>query len=123
MEYGEFGLGGGGERAVGHHEAGDAVRGQVVDEVLDPGVVGVVHRRHTVLPARIVGEPLAAPIAHVEGGVGQDVVGLEVLVQVIVEGVGVVGAEVGVDATDGQVHFGQPPGGGIGLLAVDGDVA
>ena len=40
---------------------------------------------------------------------------------VVVEGVAV--AEVGVDAADGQVHLGQPPGGVVGLLAVDGDVA
>ncbi|MEA3220284.1 MAG: hypothetical protein OZX49_01390 [Immundisolibacter sp.] len=28
-----------------------------------------------------------------------------------------------VDAADGEVHLGQPPGGVVGLLAVDGDVA
>ena len=43
--------------------------------------------------------------------------------QVVVEGVGVLGAEVGLDAADGEVHHGQPPGGGVGLLAVDADVA
>lgn len=32
-------------------------------------------------------------------------------------------AEVGLDRVDGQVHMGQPPGGGVGFLAVDGDVA
>ena len=55
----------------------------------------------------------------VEGWIGQDVVGLEVRVQVAVEAVGVFRAEVAVDAADGQVHLGQPPGGGVGLLAVD----
>ena len=28
-----------------------------------------------------------------------------------------------VDAADGEVHLGQAPRGGVGLLAVDGDVA
>ena len=66
---------------------------------------------------------VAAPVAVVEGRVGQDVVGLEVRVQVAVEAVGVLLAEVGVDAADGEVHLRQPPGGVVGFLAVDADVA
>ena len=51
--------GAGGERAVGHDEAGDSAavpvrRGQMVDEVLDPGVVGVAEGRRAVAPAHIV---------------------------------------------------------------------
>ena len=115
--------GGGGHGAVGHDEAGDAVGPQVVDEVLDPGVVGVVRRRHAVFPAHVLFEALAAPIGHVEGRIGEDGVGLQILVQIVVEAVGLVGAEVGVDAADGEVHPGQLPGGGGGLLAIDGDIA
>jgi hypothetical protein len=33
------------------------------------------------------------------------------------------GAEVGVDAADGEVHLGEAPGGVVRLLAVDGDIA
>ena len=65
-------------------------------------------------------QQLAAPVAVVEGRVGQDVVGLQVGVQVAVEAVGVLRAQVAVDAADGQVHLGQPPGGVVRLLAVDG---
>ena len=68
-------------------------------------------------------QQLAAPVAVVERRIGQDVVGLEVRVQVAVEAVGVLRPEVAVDAADGQVHLGQPPGGVVGLLAVDADVA
>ena len=39
----------GGHRAVGQHEAGDAVGREVVDEVLHPGEVGVARGRHAVL--------------------------------------------------------------------------
>lgn len=39
------------------------------------------------------------------------------------ERVGGLGAEVGFDRVNGQVHVGQAPGGGVGFLAVDGDVA
>src|SRR5207247_8850438 len=53
----------------------------------------------------------------------QDEVGLEVSVQVVMESVGVVGAEVGLDTADRQVHLGQAPGCGVGLLAEDRDVA
>ena len=44
-----------GHRAVREHEAGDAPRGEVVDEVLHPREVGVARRRHAVLPALVVG--------------------------------------------------------------------
>ena len=40
---------------------------------------------------------------------------------VVVEGVAV--ADLRVDAADGEVHLGQPPGGVVRLLPVDGDVA
>ena len=43
--------------------------------------------------------------------------------QVAAEGVGVLGAEVGFDSTQGQVHHGQAAGGGVALLAVDADIA
>jgi hypothetical protein len=39
------------------------------------------------------------------------------------EGVCRFAPEVEVDATNGEVHGGQPPGGGVGLLAEDGDIA
>ena len=48
---------------------------------------------------------------------------LQVLQFVLVEAALVVPADVGVDAAHGEVHLGQPPGGVVALLAVDGDVA
>jgi hypothetical protein len=40
-------------RTVGEDEAGDAGGCQVVDEVLDPGVVGIPGRRHAAGPQRL----------------------------------------------------------------------
>ena len=77
-----------GHRAVGQDEPRRAGGREVMDEVLDPGVVGVADRGHAVLPAGIVPKPVAAPIGHIEGRIGQDEVGLQVLVQVAVEAVG-----------------------------------
>ena len=57
--------------------------------MLHPGEVGVAGRRRAVLPAPVVPEQLAAPVAVVERRIGQDVVGLQVGVQVAVEAVGV----------------------------------
>ncbi len=96
-------------RAVGEHEAGEPGGRQVVDEVLHPGEVGVARGRRAVDPALVVLQQLAAPVAVVEGRVGQHVVGLEVGVPVVVEGVAV--GDLRVDAADGEVHLGQPPGG------------
>ena len=66
-------------------------------------------------------QQIAAPVADVEGRIGQDVVGLEVGEAVVVEAVAV--GDLAVDAADGEVHARQPPGGVVRLLAVDADVA
>ena len=69
----------------------------------------------------VVPQPLAAPVGDVEGRVGEDVVGPQVGVAVVVETVAVL--DLGLDAPDREVHLGHPPGGVVGLLAIDGDVA
>src|SRR5436309_11853328 len=93
------------------------------DEVLNPGVVRVAHGRHTVLPANVLAEELTVPVAVVEVRIGEDVVGSEVPVEVVGERVGMMEAEVCLDATEGQIHVAETPRGGVGLLAVDRDVA
>ncbi len=110
----------GGHGAVRKHEPGHSLGGQVVDHVLHPGEVGVAGRRHPVLPALVVAQAVAAPVGDVERRVGEDEIGLEVGVAVIVEGVAV--CDLTLDAADGQVHAGQAPGGVVGLLAEDRDV-
>jgi hypothetical protein len=47
----------------------------------------------------------------------------KILVHVIAEGIGMVRAEIGLNAAQGKVHLGQLPGGGVGFLAVNGKVA
>ena len=108
-------------RAVGEHEAGHAPRRQVMDDVLHPGEVGVALGRRTVAPALVVGEPLAAPVGDVEGWVGQDEIGPEVGVAVVVEAVAV--GDLALDAADGEVHLRDPPGRVVRLLSPDRDVA
>ena len=125
----DFALAGGvgSQRAVGQHEAGRAVGGEVVEEMEDPGIVGVaaVHgvggavlalalaaRRQGELgvagglveapPAHVVLDLGVAPVLHVEGRIGEDEVGLEVLEFVVEEGVAPL--DVGVNTSDGQVH-------------------
>ena len=57
--------------AIGKDEAGHALRGKVVDEVLDPGEVGVALRRDAELPAHVV--VLAVPVAVVERRVSDNI--------------------------------------------------
>ena len=76
---------------------------------------------NAVLPPLVVTKPLAAPVGDVEGRVGQDVVSPQVGVLIVVEAVTV--GDLALDAPDGQVHLGETPGGVVGLLAVDGEVA
>src|SRR5690606_31198549 len=117
--------------AVGQHHARDAVGGEVVVDVLQPGVVGVAHGRHAELPARVLAQALAAPVGDVERRVGEDEVGLHGSAVastlgrelVLVETALVVPEDPGVDAAHRQVHLAQAPAGVVALLPVDGDVA
>ena len=92
-----------------------------MDEVLHPGEVGVAARGQAELPARVV--VFAEPVGVVEGRVGEDEVYSQVGMEIAPEGVGLLFAEVGFDAADGEVHHGEAAGGGVVLLAVDADVA
>ena len=65
----------------------------------------------------IVTELLAAPIAVVKGRIGEDVVGLQIGMPIIVEGIAM--RDLCVDATDCEVHFREPPRCVIRLLPVD----
>ena len=112
-----------GHRAVGHDETSHACGREVMEEMLYPRVVGVVHGRHPVFPAHVLPQVFVAPIAHVEWRVGENEIGLEVGMQVAAEAVGVAWAEVGVNAANGEVHPRQFPGGEVGFLPVNGDVA
>ena len=126
-----------GHGAIGQHKAGGAVRGQVIEEVLNPCIIGVaaVHGDdravlllaltafggRAILPADVVGHLRMAPVLHVERGIGKDEVGAEILLLVVEEAVAPL--DVCIDAPDGQVHERQPPGGVVGLLAEDRDLA
>jgi hypothetical protein len=96
---------------------------EVVEHVLQPGVVGVALGRVAVNPAGVALQAAVPPVADVERRVGEDEVGPQVRVLVAGEGVGGLFAQVEVDAADGEVHRRQPPGGGVGFLPVDGHVA
>ena len=111
-----------GERAVGEHHAHAAGAVEVVHHVLDPGEVRVALGRDAVLPARVLLELVAAPVREVEGRVSEDEVELLRAVQVIEERIGVLLAQVRVDAPDGEVHGRHLPRGGVALLAVDRQV-
>ena len=115
------------QTAVGHDEAGDApapaVRvGEVMDEVLYPGVIGVADGRVAIGPPLVAAEQLSRPVADVEGWVGEDEVGFEVRLLVVEERVCRFLAELGLDTMDGQVHVGEAPSRGVALLPKDGNV-
>jgi hypothetical protein len=61
-------------------------------------------RRDAVNPAFVFLEQLAAPVAVVEGRIGEHVVGLQVWMPVVVKGVAM--GDLRVDAADGEVHLG-----------------
>ena len=109
----------GSEGALGEDEAGGARGLEVVQEVLDPGVVGVSRRRGAEFPAAVLSQQFARPVGIVEGRIGDDEIGLEV----VEEGTFVVPLHLrAVDSAYGEVHLAKAPGGEVRFLAVDGDV-
>src|SRR2546430_2068400 len=82
---------------------------EVVNEVLHPGEVGVACRGHAVGPTLVVLQEFAAPVAVVEGRIGQHVVRLEIRVLIGVEGVAV--RDLRINAADREVHLGEAPRG------------
>ncbi len=82
---------------------------------------GGAARRKAELPARVV--VFAEPVGVVEGRIGEDEVGAEIGMEIAPEGVGLLFAEIGFDAADGEVHHGEAARGGVALLTVDADVA
>ena len=89
--------------------------------MLHPGEVGVAHGRDAVLPPPVVTQPLAAPVGNVEWRIGEDIVGPQVGVPVVVEAVAVLNPAL--DTTDRKVHPRHAPRRVVRLLAVDGEVS
>jgi hypothetical protein len=52
----------------------------MMNEVLYPGEIGVPHWGNAELPPLILAQALTTPVTRVEGGIGEDVVSLEVRV-------------------------------------------
>ncbi len=87
--------------------------------MLNPGEVRVTDRQNPVLPTNILPPVFTSPVAVVERWIGDDKIRLDVLGEVIPEGVPMLRTEVPVNCRDGKVHLRQPPGGVIGFLPVD----
>jgi len=83
----------------------------MMNKVRYPGKVGIPGRWSAELPALIVPKELTAPVGVIEGRIGQHIIRLEIGVQIAMKGVSLLLTEVAVDAANGQVHLGQPPGG------------
>ena len=95
----------------------------MIEEVLDPGVVGVAGRRNAVLPASVCAQQLTGPIAVVKGGIGDYVIGFQVLMAVVQKRAFVIPEHLRtVNTPDRQIHPGQTPGGLVAFLPVNGNV-
>src|SRR5258708_20358558 len=92
-------------------------------DVLEPAIVRVARWWRTIGPTRILPQPVASPVRHVERWVSEDVVKSSVLQFVLVEAALVVPPDVGVDAAHCEIHLGEAPRRIVRLLPVDRDVA
>ena len=78
----------------------------MMDDVLNPGVVGIVCRQHPELPANVFLQSLAAPIRYIELRIGKDEIRPQIHMQVVVESVSLMWAKVG--SVVGYVHLSPP---------------
>ena len=91
--------------------------------MLNPCEVGVSCRRNTVLPAGIVAQLVATPVAVVERRICHHEVGLHIAVGIVEERTFGVPLHLrSIDATDGKVHLAQSPGGLVAFLPVNRNV-
>jgi hypothetical protein len=72
----------------------------MVDDVLYPGEVGVASGRRAILPALVLAQTFATPIAHVKGRIGEDEIRFEIGEAIVVECVAV--GDLAFDAPDGR---------------------
>ena len=59
----------------------------MVDHVLHPREIGVALGRDAVSPALVLGQPFAAPVRDIKRGIGEDEVGLQIRMTVVMKGV------------------------------------
>src|SRR5580704_7402555 len=91
-------------------------------DVLKPCVVSIAWWRRTILPAGVFPQALAAPVRSVERRICHRKIEALVLQLVLVEAAFVVPSDIGIDATDGEIHLAKAPCRVIALLPVDGDI-
>ena len=91
--------------------------------MLQPGKVGIACRWHPMLPATISPQQIAAPIAVIEGRIGNHKISFQILVGIVQKRSFIVPFHLGtIDAPNRQVHLRQAPGGLVALLPINGDV-
>ena len=110
------------ERTVGKHHSDASCGGKVTNHVLQPSKVGVALWGHSEAPTHIVLQAVGSPVLHVEGWIGHNEVGLQRGVLVVEEGVGVAVAQIGLDATNGEVHHRHLACVGVDFLTKDAEV-
>ena len=90
--------------------------------MLQPSEVGVAFGRCAVCPTWVIGQGFAPPITDIEWRVCHDEIHLFVDVLRLREAVGVVLAEVVINAANRHIHGGKFPSGWVEFLPVDGHV-
>ena len=92
----------------------------MVDEMLNPGEIGIACRRNTILPTGVAAQLVAAPVAVVERRIGHYKIGFHIAVRIVQKrALGVPFHLRCVDAAYGKVHLAQSPGGLVALLSIN----
>src|SRR5699024_733732 len=106
-------------RTISHDNTSRATWSKLRDDVLNPGVVGIILRWNSVAPALIFF--IASPVFNVERWVRKNIVSLHIRMLVTGESITPASSEISVKAMDGKAHLCHTPCTLIELLSVDRD--
>lgn len=113
-----------GHGPVGQNKTRHTVFQGLGDHVGNPGIVGITGGRNLIaVPAGINGQFVGSPPGlHIEGRIGHDVIGLQIRVLILEEGVGRDVSQIDRKTANRLGHLGQLVGDGRVFLPVDRDI-
>src|SRR5699024_5907952 len=104
-------------RTISHDNTSRATWSKLRDNVLNPGVVGVILRWHPIAPALIFF--IASPVFNVERWVRKNIVSLHIRMLVTGESITPSWSEISVQTMVSEIHLCHTPRTLIELLTVD----
>ena len=110
-----------GKGSVGKHQTDFTIWCEMMNHMLNPCIVGVACRRHSVFPAHIIQKLFLIPRMIIERWIGKYKISFQGRVEVICKCIPMVWSKIGVYAANSHVHFRHFPCISVSLLSINRD--